>query len=124
MKLVIVAALVLAASMPAAVHAQVSPDVWRTFAEKVEPGTELTVRLNDGTRFRAALVAARDEGLVLQPKTRRPVPVQVVPYDAVASLERREKGGIGAGKAAAIGIATGAAAFFTMFFIAIAIAAD
>lgn len=124
MKVLIVAVLVLAASLPAAVHAQVSPDVWRTFAEKVEPGTELDVRLNDGTRFRAALVAAQDGGLVLQPKTRRPVPVQLVPYTAVVSLERRGGGGIGTAKAAAIGIATGAGAFFAMLFIAIAIAAD
>jgi hypothetical protein len=72
------------------------------------------------TRTWATAVAA---GLLLQPKTRRPVPVQQVPYDAVASLEVPGKG-IGAGKAAAIGVAAGAGAFWAMVGIALAIWSD
>jgi hypothetical protein len=46
-----------------------------------------------------------------------PVPVQPVPYDAVLSLERRSEGGMSAGKAAAIGVATGAGTFFAILLI-------
>ena len=31
--------------------AQTAPDVWRSFAERLDVGTELTVRLNDGRSF-------------------------------------------------------------------------
>jgi hypothetical protein len=127
MKTVITMVLLLAMLVPVparAQAAQVTPDVWRTFAQNIDTGSELMVRLQDGTRFRAALVGVRDDGVLLQPKTRQPVPVQVVPYAAITSLERRQSGGMGAAKAAAIGIATGAGAFFAMLFIAIAVAAD
>ena len=70
------------------------------------------------------LIGVRDDGVLLQPKTRLAVPVQVVPYAAIASLERRQGGGMGAAKAAAIGVAAGAGAFFTMLFITLAIVAD
>jgi hypothetical protein len=80
----------------------------------------LTVRLQNGQRFRATLIAVRDDAVLLQPRTRVPVPVQAVPYDEIATLERRESGGIGAGKAAAIGVASGAGAFVVILLILMA----
>ena len=109
---------------PAVSRAQVPSDVWRTFAERVDVGAEVTVRLQDGQRFRAVLVGIRDEAVLLQPKTRVAVPVQAVPYASIASMERRREGGVGAGKAAAIGVATGVGAFFGLMFIVIALVAD
>ena len=109
--------LMVALLVPAHAAAQVPPDVWRTFAEQTEVGTELNVRLRDGQRFRAILVGVQDEALLLQPKTRETVPVQAVPYEEIASLERRREGGIGAGKAAAIGVASGVGAFFAIMAI-------
>ena len=104
--------------------AQVPGDVWRTFASRVDVGTELQVRLHNGQRFRAILVGITDDGVLLQPKTRVTVPVQSVRYDAIATLERRSNGGVGAGKAAAIGVATGAGAFFAMMLIVFATLGD
>ena len=63
------------------VAAQTSSDIWRSFAERVDVGTELNVRLNDGRRFRATLVAVRTDAMLLQPKTRVPVAIQAVPYE-------------------------------------------
>src|SRR5688572_29846424 len=120
MKRVVAFVLIAAFVGRAHVHAQVPADVWRTFAEKVDVGSEMNVRLEDGTRFLATLVGMRDDALLLQPKTRATVPVQAVPYDAIASLEPRKHGGIGAGKAAAIGVATGVASFFAMLLILLA----
>jgi hypothetical protein len=102
---------------PSLAAAQVNADVWRGFAKKVDAGTELTVRLREGKRFRAVFIEARDAALVLQPKTRVPVAVQEVPYDAIVSLERRQQGGMGAAKAAAIGVGAGAATFFGILLI-------
>ena len=93
------------------------PEVWRAFAAQIEVGTEVMVRLRNGQRFQAALVDAREDAVLLQPKTRVPVPVQPVPYEAILSLERRTGGGMSPGKAAAIGVASGAATFLAILLI-------
>jgi S1-C subfamily serine protease len=119
----IVIALFVAAMLGAQpVLAQVSDTagLWRAFAEKVEVGSSLKVRLHDGRKFTATLVQAQPGALLLQPKTRVPVAVQPVPYESIVSIERVRNGGIGAGKAAAIGVATGVGAFFATLLIFIA----
>jgi hypothetical protein len=106
---------------PAAAQGVDSGAVWRTFAEQVDVGATLKVRLRDGQTFRATLVQARGDALLLQPRTRVPVPVQPVPYDAIVSLERDGKGGgVSAGKAAAIGVATGVGGFLATLAILMA----
>lgn len=116
MKPLLIALVVLALVVPAPLAAQVRSDVWREFAEKIDVGAELNVRLQSGQRFRATFVGTRPDAILLQPKTRVPVPVQPVPYDQIVSLERRQ-GGVGAGKAAAIGVATGVGAFLGILLI-------
>lgn len=105
---------------PLAASAQVpGPEVWRGFAENLEVGTRITVRMRDGRRVSATLVQVNADALLIQPRTRLPVPVQPVPYEAIASIER-EQTGMSAAKAAAIGIGSGAAAFFGILLILLA----
>ncbi len=80
----------------------------------------MKVRLRDGQKFTATLVQAQPDALLLQPRTRVPVPVQPVSYDSIVSIERVRSGGIGAGRAAAIGVATGVGTFLGILFIMIA----
>lgn len=121
MKMFVTCGLVLSFLAAAPVRAQVPADVWRTFAQNIDVGSEMNVRLQDGKRFRATLVGVRDDALLLQPKTRVTVPVQAVPYGDIASLERRKAGGgVGAGKAAAIGVASGVGSFFAILLILVA----
>src|SRR5262245_54151510 len=115
-------ALVLLMSAQGAI-AQTPSDIWRSFAEKMDVGTELNVRLNDGRRVRATLVGARGDAVLLLPKTRVPVPTQAVPYDEIVRLERTKTGG-GAGKAVAIGVATGVGVFFGILALLYAAAGD
>jgi S1-C subfamily serine protease len=105
------------------VTGQTSSEVWRSFAKQVEVGTELNVRLNDGRHFKATLVGVRDDALLMQPRTRVPVPIQAVPYGDVVRLERT-KPGMGAGKAIAIGAATGVGAFFGILALMISVVSD
>src|SRR5262245_14732001 len=105
------------------VAAQVPPEIWRSFAEHVAVGSELNVRLSDGRRFRATLIGVNDDAVLLQPRTRVPVPVQAVAYDEIARLERA-KAGIGAGKAVAIGAVTGVGAFFGTLIVMLALVGD
>ena len=115
---------VMVSAQPALAQVSDTAALWRAFAEKVEVGSSLKVRLRDGRKFTATLVQAQPAALFLQPKTRVPVPVQPVTYESIASLERVRHDGIGAGKATAIGIATGVGAFFATLLIFIAAAYD
>jgi hypothetical protein len=102
-------------------QSQSQGEVWRSFAQTMPVGTELTVKLRSGQRFRATLIVARDADALLQPKTRVPVPVQAVAYDTILLLEKHENRS-GAGKAAAIGVAAGAGAFLAMLLVLLAAA--
>ena len=124
MKRLLVSVLVVALVLPGGASAQVPDNVWRNVATKIDVGTEINVRLRNGQRFRATLVEARDESLLLQPRTRVPVPVQEVSYIDILSMERRTKGGIGPGKAAAIGVASGVGGFFAILAIMVAAVGD
>ena len=103
--------------------AQTPSEIWRSFAEKVEVGTELTVRMNDGRRFRATFVGTQDTAMLVQPRTRIPVPIQAVPYDEVTRIERTRPG-VTAGKAVAIGVATGVGAFFGILALMLGVVSD
>lgn len=106
-----------------AVGAQTTSDIWRSFAERVDVGTDVNVRLNDGRHFRATLVAVRSDAMLVQPKTRVPVPIQAVPYEQIVRVERA-KPGAGVGKAVAIGVATGVGTFFGILALLYGVAAD
>jgi hypothetical protein len=94
--------------------------VWRDFAARLDVGSRVKVRLANGERFTATLIQATPTDLAVQPRTRVPVPVQRVPYEAIVLLERDESRGMGAGKAVAIGVASGVGAFLATFFILLA----
>lgn len=95
-------------------------DIWRAFAQKIDVGARVRVRLHDGQRVTATLIRADADALLLQPRTRVPVPVQRIAYDQVALLERDKARGIGAGKAVALGVASGVGAFLGTLLILIA----
>src|ERR671911_2310016 len=103
----IFAAVAMLGTHVAAVQESGQGDIWRAFAQKVDVGTRLKVRLDDGQRVVAMLIDADADGILVQPRTRVPVPVQRIAYDQIASLERDDTRGIGAGKAVAIGVASG-----------------
>jgi hypothetical protein len=119
----VMTAVALIAMTAAGSSAQAPADTWREFAQRIEVGAELNVRLTSGRRVRATLIGVRDDAVLLQPKTRVPVPVQAVPYDEIAGLERARKG-MRTGTAVAIGIATGVGALFGTMAIMVAALAD
>jgi hypothetical protein len=97
-----------------------SPDLWRNVAARITPGATVKLRLQDGTKLKAVLLQASDEAITIKPKTRVPVPPQRVEYATIESIELEERGGIGAGKAVAIGIVSGVGAFFAMVLVFVA----
>ena len=110
---------------PKEAHAQVvGPEIWRAFAEKIDTGATLKVRLVNGKRFKATLLQVSPNGMTVQPKTRVPVPPQVVTFADIASLEVDTGKGASMAKAVAIGAAVAAGAFFSLMAMTFAIWGD
>ena len=112
--------LVFALVTPIAGQPATDADVWRTFAQRLEVGSRIKLRLRDGQRVSATLIQAGPDDLLVQPRTRRTVPVQHVRYDAIVSIERDEGRGMGPGKAIAIGVAAGVGAFLGILLLIVA----
>jgi hypothetical protein len=101
-----------------------SPDLWRSFAQNIEPGKTVKVRLMTGQRFKATLLQVSTDGMTVQPRTRAPVPPQVVPFDQVASLEIDTSKGASLAKAIGVGAAVAAGTFFGLMLLTFAVIGD
>jgi predicted secreted protein len=115
-------ALVLALCLTTPAFAQAGDDghAWRELAQKLEGGVAVDMRLRDGHHFKATFIGAQDATIVVQRKTRVPVPVDEIPYDAIASLSRVQAGSISAGKIAGIALGSAGAAIGVLWLIALA----
>jgi len=112
-------------ALPPQLHAQVvGPEIWRAFAEKLEPGRTLAIRLKNGPRFKATLLHVSSDAITVQPKTRAAVPPQRVAFDAIATMEIDRSKGIGIGKAVAIGAGVAAGAWLALMALAFAVWGD
>jgi hypothetical protein len=116
--------LVMLLAAPPQLLAQSRVDVWRGFAQKLEPGRLLKIRMIGGPRFTATLLQVSDDGMMVQPKTRAAVPPQEVRFDRIETLEVDHSKGIGIGKAVAIGAAVGAGAWLALMALAFAVWGD
>lgn len=120
-----IVALVVSAAVPRAQQPVQGPAIWRDFAATLQPGAAISLRLTSGQRVRATLLQVSGEAITIQPKTRVPVSPQQVAYGDIESIElQRTSGGIGIGKAVAIGLAVGAGAFLGLLMIAVASFSD
>jgi hypothetical protein len=102
----------------------VGPEIWRAFAEKVDTGATLKVRLVNGKRFKATLLQVSADGMTVQPKTRVPVTPEVVRFTDIASLEIDSGKGASMAKAVAVGAAVAAGAFFGLMAMTFAVWGD
>ena len=112
-------------ALPPPLHAQiVGPELWRAFAERLEPGKTLKIRLTDGSRFKATLLHVSPDAMTVQPKTRAAVPPQRLPFDRIETMEVDHGKGIGVGKAIAIGAGVAAGAWLALMALAFAVWGD
>jgi hypothetical protein len=122
-------ALMLIAAMtcpPATALAQPSTSTlsegWTKYIASIPVGTRVRVELADGRRMQAVMMGVEGTEVLLQPRGRLPEPVQRLPLDSVRAIERRENGGVNAGKAILIGAVSGVAAFLGLLAFAFAVA--
>ena len=107
---------------PGPASAQTTNDglAWRELAQKLQGGVALDMRLRDGRHFKATFLAAHDDAIAVQRKTRVPVPIEQVPYDAIASMSRVQPGSLSGPKIAGIALGSAGAAIGTFFLILLA----
>jgi uncharacterized protein (UPF0303 family) len=95
-------------AQPAAAQPEVDGEVWRNLAQKLDAGITVDVRLRNRRHFKATFIEGAPDALIIQRKTRVPVPVERIPYDSIASLSRADRmsggkiAGIIAGTAGAV----------------------
>jgi small nuclear ribonucleoprotein (snRNP)-like protein len=88
-----VLAVVLAANQTLmAQHPPADDERWRTFAQSLNAGARVEVRLRDGTTVRGTLVSAQETAMQVLPDTRLQIPVRSLAYRDVDVIDRWRKG--------------------------------
>jgi hypothetical protein len=119
--LILLWALALDASALAVADAQAST-VAGEFVSKLPLGTITKLKLDDGRRIKATLIAIEDDAVVVRLNTRLPEPPLRIELNRIvdADIER----GANFGRAIAAGAAAGAGAALGVFFLLVAIYSD
>jgi hypothetical protein len=93
-----------------------------TYLTQLPIGARVRATLTDGDKVSGTLMAATDEGIVVQRRTRIPEPPTRIPLDRIGAVEIEN--GSGLGKAVGAGVAAGAGAALGVFLLLVALLAD
>ncbi len=112
-------------ALPAAAQQPVPIDVetagMRQVASAIPLGSRVKVQLQSGRRLTATLLAIEADAIIVKRDARVPEPAVTIAFSELAHLQRDQKSGFGLAKAIGIGVAAGASAILTMFFIALSL---
>jgi len=106
--------------VPAA-HAQEPPDLWRTFAARLAPGSFVVVNLKNGRRQEGRIVQVTSDTVTVLPKTRIAVPARTIAFADVESIDAPREG-LSPGAKVLIGL--GSAGGFVLILVFGALARD
>jgi hypothetical protein len=113
----VVAAMMLVIAGPT--YAQDPADaVWQKFVQSLTPGTLVQMDLVDGSSIQGTILSTTDRDVVINPKTRVPVPPWTVGFSEIKSIELR-KAGLSPGAKVAVGIGSGFVVFAVMMLVAV-----
>ena len=93
----------------------------RQVASAIPLGSRVKVQLQSGRRLTATLLAIEADAIIVKRDARVPEPAVTIAFSELAHLQRDQKSGFGLAKAIGIGVAAGASAILTMFFIALSL---
>jgi hypothetical protein len=79
---------------------------WRVFAESLEPGAFVQIRLKDGHRISGTVAQVTPELLRIYPRVRTPAPIRNVSFMDIQSVTRLEPG-MSPGKKVWVGVGIG-----------------
>ena len=114
---IIATVLVLSIVGSTGISAQETND-WRRVAEAIPLGSKVKVHTTDGKRISGTLMRVESAQVLIKRNTRIPEPAVTLSLDRVSNLER-DHGGVGVGKAIAIGVASGAGMLLTLILFAL-----
>jgi hypothetical protein len=83
---------VLAAPIVMAKQRREPAEVWRLFAERLEVGAFVRIRLIDHKQVKGHFVGFDGDVLHIKPKTRVPVPIRDLQFPDIESIERQKEG--------------------------------
>jgi len=101
-----------------------SPDLLRSYVEKLPIGAIVKVKMKEGKGVKGTLMVVEPDAIVVKPKTRIARPERRLPYSDIEFVELQERGGTNVAKSVAIGVATGAGAFLGLLLLTFAIIDD
>jgi hypothetical protein len=98
--------------------------MWRTLVAGLKPAALVSVRLKDGSHFKATVLRVDAETFAVKPLTRIPVAARDVRFEDVVTL-RPEKASMSPGKKVLLGVGIGAAVYMlTIVLLVTAIGLD
>ena len=100
------------------------PRDWQQLAATLRPGSRLELHLKDGSHVDGTLVARDAELVVINPRTRIPVPPWRVAFSEIQSIDVKRRDGLSPGAKVLVGFGAGAAAVFVGLLIAVASISD
>ena len=99
--------------------ASIDAERWRAFAEGLESGARIEVRLRDGTSVRGTLVSVGETALQVLPYTRVELPVHSVAFREIDFIDRWHQGWM-PGTKTLVGIGVGFGVFLAVAAIVFA----
>lgn len=110
---VVTFALVFALVAPLA-RAQDQSGLWRSFAEKLPPGTFVVVQLSNGRSVQGRLVHVSADAITVLPKKRLREPARVIAFADLESIDARDEG-MSPGAKVLIGVGSASAVILVVF---------
>jgi hypothetical protein len=106
------------------VNQAASVELLRAYVEKLPIGSIVKVKMKEGKDVKGTLMVIEPDAIVVKPKTRLARPERRLPYTDVEFVEVQTKNGANIAKSVAIGVGTGAGAFFGLMLLAFVIIDD
>jgi hypothetical protein len=106
------------------VNQAASVDLLRAYVEKLPIGSIVKVKMKEGKDVKGTLMVIEPDAIVVKPKTRLARPERRLPYTDVEFVEVQTKNGANIAKSVAIGVGTGAGAFFGLMLLAFVVIDD
>lgn len=108
----------------AMINQTATADLLRAYVEKLPIGSTVKVKMKVGKDVKGTLMVIEPDAIVVKPKTRIARPERRLPYTDVEFVEVQTRNGSNIAKSVAIGVGTGAGAFFGLLLLTFAIIDD
>ena len=113
--------IVLTAPLATAAQRREPAEIWRDFAERLEAGAFVRVRLIDHKHVKGHFIMVDGDTLRIKPKTRIPVPIRDLRFTDIESIELQKEGWSRGSKIlAGVGVAAGVVALTVLAVLAAA----